>query len=401
MSLESVRAVADAVLYEGYLLYPYRASAPKNRSRWQFGVLGPPRAAEAAFAESPGMSMQCLLVTGLTGGSLTVHLRFLQLQTRRLLDADARPADSLGTMRSWDEAVEREITLPGVTLARDASFGITIPGGEDVEAIAGGTVVRGRRALTARLATRVETVGELTRLTVAVTNEHPGPADTKQDALEHSLIATHLVVEAHDAAFLPPQEELADCRQDRCWPVLAGPPGTTNLLLAAPIILYDHPRLAERSPGDLFDATEIDELLTLRVMTLTDGEKAEARATDARAAAIVDRCDAISPEELLGLHGTRLPGEPSVLVDGVRIAAGSLVRLRPTRRADAQDLFFAGQAARVTAVLDDVDGGIHVAVVLVDDPAADLHDGYGRYLYFAPDELDPLPVHRPEEEDHP
>ena len=38
----------------------------------------------------------------------------------------------------------------------------------------------------------------------------------------------------------------------------------------------------------------------------------------------------------------------------------------------------------------DVDGETHVAVVLVDDPAAELHDWYGRYLYFAPDELEPL-----------
>ena len=68
------------------------------------------------------------------------------------------------------------------------------------------------------------------------------------------------------------------------------------------------------------------------------------------------------------------------------------MRVHPSRRADAQDLFFAGQVARVTAVLADVDGGMHVAVVLVDDPAADLHDWYGRYFYFAPDELEPLPA---------
>ena len=73
-----------------------------------------------------------------------------------------------------------------------------------------------------------------------------------------------------------------------------------------------------------------------------------------------------------------------------RSRKGSLVRLHPTRRADAQDLFFADQVARVTAVLSDVDGDTHVAVVLDDDPAADLHDWYGRYLYFAPDEIEPL-----------
>ena len=85
-----------------------------------------------------------------------------------------------------------------------------------------------------------------------------------------------------------------------------------------------------------------------------------------------------------------------MLIDGVRVAKGSLVRVHPSRRADAQDLFFADQVARVTAVLSDVDGGTHVALVLVDDPAADMHDWYGRYLYFAPDELEPLDQAREE-----
>lgn len=80
------------------------------------------------------------------------------------------------------------------------------------------------------------------------------------------------------------------------------------------------------------------------------------------------------------------------MIDGVRVAKGSLVRVHPSRRADAQDLFFAGQVARVAAVLSDVDGGTHIALVLVDDPASDLHDWYGRYFYFAPDELTPLSV---------
>ena len=79
-----------------------------------------------------------------------------------------------------------------------------------------------------------------------------------------------------------------------------------------------------------------------------------------------------------------------MLINGISVSKDSLVRVHPTRRADAQDLFFADQLARVTAVLSDVDGGTHVAVVLVDDPAAELHDWYGRYLYFAPDELEPV-----------
>ena len=69
------------------------------------------------------------------------------------------------------------------------------------------------------------------------------------------------------------------------------------------LFLYDYPQIAPESPGDLYDATEIDEILTLRTMTLTDEEKREARATDPRAAAIIDRVDDMPPEILDRLHG--------------------------------------------------------------------------------------------------
>ena len=84
------------------------------------------------------------------------------------------------------------------------------------------------------------------------------------------------------------------------------------------------------------------------------------------------------------------PATDAVTIAGTRVSRGSLVLLRPSRRADAQDLFLAGQTGRVTGVHLDVDGATHVAVVLVDDPAADLHEWYGRYLYFGPEELEPL-----------
>jgi len=198
--------------------------------------------------------------------------------------------------------------------------------------------------------------------------------------------------------------------------VLAGAAGSSDVVLGAPIILYDYPEVAEQSQGALFDSTEIDEILSLRVMTMTDDEKAQARATDPRAAAIIDRCDDMSATDLGQLHGIlRDPHGPifetgdvpwwdpeadasvrpevdAVVVEGTRVARGSLVRVHPSRRADAQDLFFADQVGRVTAVLSDVDGDVHVALVLVDDPAADLHEWYGRYLYFSPDELKPLPA---------
>ncbi|MFF3263328.1 hypothetical protein ACFYWO_29645 [Streptomyces sp. NPDC002932] len=455
MSLDQVRSIADAVLYEGYLLYPYRASSNKNRSRWQFGVLGPPNAEAASFGEQPGMETQVLLAPHDGPAAVTVHLRFLQLQVREVWARDAdgaeHPVDRLtvdgAEVLSWDEAVEREVVLAALPLGEAVDTVHAVPGGEDSEPLTDargavvGRIVRRRLPLTVGIRTDSVVDDGYTRLSVAVRNEHPEPAATKDAAIRASLIGAHLLLRAHDAEFVsllePPAGAAAAagrCRQNRCWPVLAGPKGTTDVLLGAPIILYDYPEVAEQSPGALFDSTEIDEILTLRVMTMTEAEKAEARATDPRARDIIDRCDGMSPAGLQELHGllrdphlpqpaaqpgpavggqevepaafdtsgapwwdpaadaSVRPGSDAVVIDGVRVAKDSLVRVHPSRRADAQDLFFAGQVARVTAVLSDVDGGTHVALVLVDDPAADLHDWYGRYFYFAPDELTPLTV---------
>ena len=444
VALDAVRAVADAVLYEGYLLYPYRASSRKNQSRWQFGVLGPPGAAERGLGEESSMAIQCLLASGVS--TVDIRLRFLQLQARKAqrLGTDGRYADVEAisvagrTVLSWDEAVEREAVFTGQPVGPWAELRVEISGGEDVEELhdeAGtlvGRVVRRRWPVRAHVRLGSEPDGDYTRLTIAVENAYDGPVSTKDDAVRTSLLGAHLVLRADGAGFVsvvdPPEDAApaaARCAQHRCWPVLAGPPGTTDLVLGSPIILYDHPEVAEESPGALFDSTEIDEILVLRIMTMTEAEKAEARATDPQVAAIIDRCDGLTPEDLQRLHGifrdpsaapptdvrdaeppsfdtggapwwdpaadaAVSPETDSVMVDGVRVAKGSLVRVHPRRRADAQDIFFADQVARVTAVLSDVDGGVHVALVLVDDPAADLHDWYGRYFYFAPDEIEPL-----------
>jgi hypothetical protein len=447
---DRVRAIADAVLYEGYLLYPYRANSRKNQSRWQFGVLGPPRAEERGIGENDTMSAQVLLDGD--GAALAVVVRFLQLQ-RRTAERDTgdglfAPVAELtaGAQQwlTWDEAVERELSFGPFAVA-DLEAGQTIPlavaGGADVEAVDGGRLVRSRRELTGELTLTARPDGSFTRVDVKVRNAGAPPGD-KDDAIATSFIGTHLIGEVVDGEFIsqldPPPTALdavARCRQHRCFPVLAGPPDDKDLILVSPIILYDHPEIAEQSEGALYDSTEIDEILTLRVMTMTDEEKAQARATDPLAAQIIDRCDSMSPEAMLNLHGVlrnphaleqhepSLPsalsasGPPTslipeipdgvdwwdpladnavqpeidaVLVNGVLVTRGSRVRLRPSRRADAQDIFFSGKTARVTSVHEDVDGNQHVAVVVDDDPAADLHDWYGRYLYFAPDEVEPL-----------
>ena len=191
------------------------------------------------------------------------------------------------------------------------------------------------------------------RLRVTVANTGV-PAADRDEAIATSLIGTHLIAAVTGGRFVslvdPPPgatAAAARCRQRRCFPVLAGPPDVDDLLLISPIILYDHPAVAEQSDGALVRPTEIDEILTLRVMTMTDQEKLQARATDAQAAAIIDRCDAMSPEAMQRLHGVLRdphatdawwdpdadravdPESDTVTVDGVAVARGSRVRLRP------------------------------------------------------------------------
>ena len=427
-----VRAVADAVLYEGYLLYPYRASSDKNQARWQFGVLGPPGAAESGLGEEPSMSAQLLARADTAGFEVTV--RFLQLVHRRAERATAeggyRPVDELvtpaGSWLTWDEAAEAEFEFgPMDSGHAQWSLPLFAPAHTAIEEVGGGRLVRERRGVHGVLEIGVEPDGPLHRISITLANTGR-PAPDRRDATVRSMLGAHLIVRAVDGGFVsllePPDDAVAAvqrCHQHRCFPVLAGPPGIDAAVLISPIILYDHPEIAEQSTGTLYDSTEIDEILTLRVMTMTDEEKAQARATDPLAARIIDRCDAMSPEEMLGMHGVLrnphgtqpglIPAVPdgldwwdpladnavapeadAILVGGVRVARGSRVRLRPSRRADAQDMFVAGKTARVASVHEDVDGGAHVAVVVDDDPGAGLHDAYGRYLYFSPDEIEPL-----------
>jgi hypothetical protein len=333
VSLDHARAVADAVLYEGYLLYPYRASSSKNQSRWQFGVLGPPGALEAGVGEDPALASQFLVRPARPGAvpTISVQLRFLQLQRRAAQRADASgdfvdvPELVVGARRwlSWEEAVEGEFTFGpwdiGELLAPKVEP-IAIPAGTDLEPIRddtrveAGRIVRSHRSLAGEMRIGTDeppgsTTG-LVRVSVRVDNTTAGAGTDKESAIAASFIGAHLLLEVRDGEFVsmtdPPAdaaEAVAACRQHRCWPVLAGPDGDPSVLLVSPIILYDHPELAPQSAGALFDSTEIDEILTLRVMTLTAEEKAAARATDSRAAEIIDRCDAMSPEAMQQLHG--------------------------------------------------------------------------------------------------
>ena len=175
--------------------------------------------------------------------------------------------------------------------------------------------------------------------------------------------------------------------------------------------LADHPvRLPDRSrrraPGDLFDGAEIDEILTLRIMAMTDAEKAEMRQVDDYARRILERTESLPPEHLLQMHGDDAraahaldadffnpPAKPaSATVGGVVLQAGDRVRIRPKRRADAMDMILAGKIAVIESVEQDVEGAIHFALVLADDPGADI--GFARMpghrFFYASDEVEPL-----------
>jgi hypothetical protein len=342
-------AVADAVLYEGYLLYPYRRSSAKNRVRWQFGVLTPPAWARAhgsgdegvaGSAEGSWQRTECLVETD---GSAVIHcrVRFLQLRRRsveeRLPDGTHRAADSLRAGArlelGFDEAIPREFDVPiplADALAGERRFRFGVPGGEEAETLTDdadrpvGRVLSRRWPVAASVtvsAARCAASPRVFRLRVRVdnTDRTTRPDVPRAEALRHSLIAAHTLLAASDASFVslldPPswaRDEARTCVNVHTFPVLAGRPGDRDLLLSAPILLYDHPAVAPESPGDLHDAAEIDEILSLRTLTLTDAEKREARATDTRAAAIIDRVDAMPPAVMSRLHGAvRPPGSPT------------------------------------------------------------------------------------------
>jgi len=452
VSFELAQKVADAVLYEGYVLYPYRASSGKNQVRFQFGVVAPYDycIGEGKGSESWEMQTECLVETD-TSPRVDLKVRCLQLQARTLEEAAGTDPETFRSVEfmdagtgdgellvAWDEGVERELVIEDIALLdliRDGERRIDfeLPEGREVEELPGeagklhGRIVRRRWPVSAVVLLSAERVEGFLRLRVRIENRTSWPEGTppgREEALRRSLLSAHTLLAIADGGFVslldPPTEAAgaaAGCANLRTWPVLVGAEGSRDLMLSSPIILYDHPAVAPESQGDLFDATEIDEILTLRIMTLTDEEKREARGTDPRARRIVERADSIPDEIFERLHGAvrslrtveappelssweaflnppgeTPPEEASLTISGSQVGKGSRVRLRPSRRADSMDFFLAGREALVEGVFADVENESYVAVSLADDPTSDLKDRTGRFFYFYPDEIEPLSV---------
>lgn len=406
MNSEMADKIAQAVLYEGYLLYPYRQSALKNQQRWNFGVLYPP--AWAAAQTGPDRSyfqMECVASCS-EAACVDVSTRFLQLALRET------------GKRVWQEAVERKVSARSFSMAElTASPHIEkflFAGSEDAEA----GVTRRTFSIEGEVdISAAQFRQHIFHLTLRVRNTIDCIAGSRDDALPHSLASAHAVLHIRDGEFasqIDPPEELknavAACQNIGVWPVLVGDSDARDTMLGSPIILYDYPQVAPESGGDLFDATEIDEILILRILTLTDEEKEEVRRSDERARRILERLEASPPEHLLELHGVmrgmRQPqgdawsawdtveGVPAVstAVSGVELKKGDRVRLRPQKRADIFDTLLDGKIAVIEAVEEDFERKIHFAVVLEDDPGRDLGEmrQAGHRFFFSKEEVEPI-----------
>jgi hypothetical protein len=382
MDRELINRIARAVLYEGYILYPYRASSLKNSKRWTFGTLYPQAwTRRMTGPDRSDFHCECLL-RGTESTTISVLVRFLQLGTR-------------------NEGVEREFPLnvrASGSHRRSFSFPDTVEGEVAISApaVAPGTF----------------------KVTVEVRNttEFEGPDADR--ALMRSLVSAHTVLTAHDGEFVSmtdPPAELAgaasECVNAGVWPVLVGKAGERDTILASPIILPDYPEVAPESAGDLFDATEIEEILTLRILTLTDDEKEEARRSDEHARRILERADSLPAEHLMRLHGTirglTLAAPESwsawdkwanpapletVRVRGVDLRTGDRVRLFPNRRADIMDTVLEGKTAVIEAIEQDFEDNVQLAVVVEDDPGRDLGEmrQAGHRFFFSPSEVEPV-----------
>jgi hypothetical protein len=327
-----IEEIANAVLYEGYMLYPYRPSSVKNRQRWNFGVVYPRNYSEAQQGTDPWYTRTECLVKGSAETGITVKVRFLQAISRTVRGVQS---SRMGEQQSqaWQEAGERDAFMEARRLDELVNASVNqlleLPPSEATESICdaegqiAGLIVRTQELILGRITLSASRVSEeLYKITLEVANEGsvPDPGTASRDcALTRSLLSAHNILTVERGEFvslLDTPEELKEfaalCKNVSTWPVLVGEESDRNAMLASPIILYDYPQIAPESAGDLFDSTEIDEILALRILTLTEGEKHEMRNSDERARQILERTEALPEEQFLKLHGVLRGMRPTV-----------------------------------------------------------------------------------------
>jgi hypothetical protein len=341
MNRAIVDKLAHALLYEGYILYPYRPSV-KNHQRWTFGGLYPKSWSDAQDGTDPWIMQTQCLVAGGEGARISVGVRFLHLVDRTVgefrhpvthLPADREPeyktVPSLKIddkeYQPWQEAVERDLNLGEFVLrdliAETQERAIHYPYRKDIEYLhladgrVAGILVREQQAVDGAVELScAKAADDLYRITIRILNHTvlvTADNSTRDEALMRSLVSTHTILGVENGEFVsltdPPdlwKVEASQCRNIGTWPILVGHEPERDTMLSSPIILSDYPELAPESPGELFDSTEIDEILTLRIMTLTDEEKKTAAGVDDRVRQLLARTDALARDQLMSLHGT-------------------------------------------------------------------------------------------------
>lgn len=352
MNRDPIRQIADAVLYEGYMLYPYRPSSVKNRQRWTIGGVYPEAYVKRAGNASSFQSQFLIEARGEPRIEITVC--FLQLMKRE---------DGL------EEGMPREVGVGRFEFS----------GGDRQCPIRGALELSQERL-----------AEDLHRVTVVVRN-----LSDLDDPLA-VLASAHAIARVSNGSFVsltdPPQrfrEAAEECVNTGVWPVLVGEAGSREHMLISPIILYDYPQIAPESAGDLFDGTEIDEILSLRILTLTDEEKAEIRATDSPTRRVLERTESLSQDELMKLHGVlRYPRAVKT-----NFKKGDRVRLWPRKSGDIMDIALRGQLAEIESVEIDYEERVHLAVLIENDPGKDLGAlrQPGHRFFFSPEEVEPAP----------
>jgi hydrogenase maturation protease len=340
MNLAGVERIAEAVLYEGYMLYPYRASAIKNRQRWNFGVLSPRSYCEVnGGANAWMMQTECLLEADATA-RLDIEIRFLQIVNRAVgmcappldeLPVDGEPKVEFVQKLSvgdrdyvpWQEAIERKVAIPALRPAASSypqHSCFEFPARRELEPVCGrdgkieGVIVREQAALAGSVEVSLQSCRDgLIKVQVCLPNltaDGNSQLEGREEALMHSLVSAHTILGVDNGRFvslLEPADDLKDwvakCTNIGTWPVLVGEHGSREAMLSSPIILYDYPEIAPESPGSLFDGTEIDEILSLRILTMTEEEKREIRQGDDRTRQILERTEHMPPEQFIKLHG--------------------------------------------------------------------------------------------------
>jgi hypothetical protein len=447
MNRAALNQIVNAVLYEGYILYPYRPSSKKNQiGRFTFGRVYPQDYSVAQEGREPcAMQTEFLVRDESKDAVANMSVRFLQPLARdvgRLSEPVAEwkageepPFEIVPRLevdgklyQTWQEAVEREVALAPLVLQsasrREHTF--SFPASREVEQIRNsegsivGLVVRRVEETKGAVEVDLESIKpDAVKIRVRILNQTPMPNELleNQEAVAlRTFASTHTILQVTGGeciSLLDPAGQYIEaakaCRQIGAWPVLVGDEkkGERDAMLSSPIILYDYPKIAPESPGDLFDGAEIDEILTLRIQTMTDAEKTEMRQVDEQARKILERTEHLAEADLLKLHGVMRaipspqPNEEffnprkqlaEVVVAGVRLKTGDRVRIRPKKRADVMDMALSGRIAIIESVMQDLDDQAHFALVLEDDPGRDLGmlRQPGHRFFYGADEVEPV-----------